>query len=211
MINTAIIELEKEVIDYAKHIERMLFDAAEGVFERNSGLLEKVLGIEEEKSDDMDLSLYENCVNTIAKFQPVSKNLRIVISIIAMGASLERIGDHCVNIARSGLILNSYKQVIPYIDLPQMKSVTVIMLQKAVSSLINQDINIAKSVLSMDEEVDDYKRKIHKTLQQYMTDKDILTAIVELMNIVNNLERIADLSVNICEDVIYSESGKMKR
>lgn len=210
MINESVIKLKQEAVEYANFIGAMLRSAADGVFKRDDEMLKKVLKQQESISDEMNLRLLEECVNSIAKFAPVAKNLRIIISIIRISANLERIGDHCVNIAESGLTLNANIQVKSYIDLPKMKDRTVIMLEKSINALINQDINLAREVLALDEEVDNYKAKLNKELEDYMADKNIVHLILELINIVNNLERIADLSVNICGESIYMESGRMK-
>jgi phosphate transport system protein len=209
MINESVIKLKQETAEYANFIIGMLKTASDGVFKRDDVLLKKVLKIQESISDERNLRLLEECVNSIAKFAPVAKNLRIIISIIRISANLERIGDHCVNIAESGGILNSHIQVKSYIDLPKMKDLTSAMLEKSINALINQDIDLAREVLTLDEEVDDYKAKINSELEDYMADKDKIHLILELINIVNNLERIADLSVNICGEAIYMESGRM--
>jgi phosphate transport system protein len=209
MINIAIDELKKDVIEYTVNIKKMLLNSTKGVFDRDSGLLENVITVEEDMSDKANLNLYENCVNAIAKFQPVAKNLRIIISIVKMSSNLERIGDHCVNIAQSGQTINLYRQVKLFVDLPEMKDLVIDMLEKSSIAFVSENTDIAKKVLTMDDKVDNYKRKINKELEEYMTDKEILHCIVEIINIVNNLERIADLSVNICEEVIYMESGEI--
>ncbi|MDR0485331.1 MAG: phosphate signaling complex protein PhoU [Elusimicrobiota bacterium] len=211
MINENIIELKKEAVEYAKHIESMIISSTRGVFERDNSLLEKTLKIDEIKSDQMEISLYENCINAIAKFQPMAKNLRIIIGLIKMSGNLERIGDHCVNIAESGLILNTALPVKSYIDLPKMNTLAIDMLREAIFAFVNQDKTLAESILNLDDEIDGYKGKIIRELEDYMTDQKTAYLIVELMNIVSNLERIADLTVNICEEVIYIESGKLMK
>lgn len=210
MLNEEIISLKKLVVEYTFHIENMLSLSAKGVFERDGVPLGVVINEEEPVSNKMELFLDEKAVSVIAKFQPVAKNLRIIISIIKMNTSLERIGDHCVNIARSGLYLTKHAPVKPFIDLPKMKDIVREMLHLSSDALIRQDIELAKQVVLMDEEVDKYKKNIIKELTDMLTAKSASAAgILEIINITNNLERIADLSTNICEDVIYMEIGKV--
>jgi phosphate transport system protein len=160
----------------------------------------------------LELALDEKAINIIAKFQPVAKNLRMIISIIKMNNDLERIADHCVNIAQSGLYLNGYPAAKPFIDLPEMKNIVSEMLRKSSISLIDNDTIIANSVLTMDDEVDKYKKLIIEELIPLLADKkQNARGILEIINVVNNLERIADLSTNVCEDVIYMESGEVAK
>ncbi|AKL98414.1 phosphate signaling complex protein PhoU [Endomicrobium proavitum] len=212
MINEAILELKKNIVHYSNHTQKMLADASTGLVDRNNALLKKVIDVEEKISDETDLNLDSECINAIAKFQPMAKNLRVIIAIIKMSSNLERIGDHCVNIAQSGLILNSYPQIKEFVDLPKMKELVIFMLTEASLALVNHDTNIAKLVLSMDNKVDNYKKEIKKDLEKHITSQEwVLQCIFEILNAVNNLERIADLATNICEDVIYMESGKIYR
>jgi phosphate transport system protein len=210
MIEEQIILLKKNIVEYGALIESMLAKSARGVFERDNRPLEEVINADEPAANETELALDEKAINIIAKFQPVAKNLRMIISIIKMNNDLERIGDHCVNIARSGLYLNNYPSVKTFTDLPAMKDIAARMLNKSSKALIDRDINLAKNALMMDDKVDDYKKLITDGLVPFISAKNQnIRCILEIINITNNLERIADLSANICEDLIYMESGEV--
>ncbi|MDR1123412.1 MAG: phosphate signaling complex protein PhoU [Elusimicrobiota bacterium] len=210
MIEEQIILLQKNIVEYGSLIENMLAKSTRGVFERNNELLEEVINADEPAANKTELALDEKAVNIIAKFQPAAKNLRMIISIIKMNNDLERIGDHCVNIAQSGLYLNSYPAVKTFTDLPKMKDIVTRMLNKSSKALIGGDINLAADVLAIDDKADNYKKLIIDELMSFICGKNQnIRCILEIINITNNLERIADLSTNVCEDIIYMESGEV--
>jgi len=212
MINENITELKKLIIEYSAHIETMLADSMSGVFDRKSDLLKKVIDESERTANIMDLHVEDKAINTIAKYQPMAVNLRLLVGIMKMSNSLERIGDHCVNISESGLFLNEQPQLKPFIDLPKMKDVVIDMLGKTSKALLELDVELAKKVYNMDDIVDDYKRTIKTDLIGYMEkDPKNIKRALEILNISNNLERIADLITNMCEDIIYMKDGEIIR
>jgi len=213
MLNENIISLKKLIIEYAAHIESMVADGMRGVFDRKNELLKKVIDESERTANIMDLHVEDYAVNTVAKFQPVAVNLRLIVGIMKMSNSLERIGDHCVNIAQSGLFLNEHPQLKPFIDLPKMKDAVIDMLGKTSKALLELDAGLAKQVCRMDDIVDEYKRVVKTDLITDYMEKDAksIKRALEILNISNNLERIADLITNMCEDIIYIKDGEIIR
>ncbi|MDR0734685.1 MAG: phosphate signaling complex protein PhoU [Elusimicrobiota bacterium] len=212
MINENITELKKLTIEYTAHVEAMLAEGLQGVFERKNQPLRHIINENERTANIMDLHIEDKSINIIAKYQPVAVNLRVIIGIMKMSNSLERIGDHCVNIAKSGLFLNELPQLKPFIDLPKMKDAVVYMLGNASRALLELDSKLAKKVCETDDIVDDYKRAIKSDLIGYIEkDPKNITRALEILNISNNLERIGDLITNICEDIIYIKEGEMIR
>lgn len=208
MFNQKIILLKKGIIDYAVLVERMLTKSLEGIINRNEKLIHDVIYHEEPMANRYEIEFDETCINYIAQYQPVAKNLRMIISAIKMSNDLERMADHCVNIAQSGLFLISHTFIKPFIDLPKMGELTVNMLNDSIKAFVNEDICEAKSVLERDGEIDNLKVRIVDELTAIMeTDSKTVSRALKLINIASNLERIADLATNVCEDVIYLADG----
>ncbi|MBQ3835310.1 MAG: phosphate transport system regulatory protein PhoU, partial [Elusimicrobia bacterium] len=70
---------------------------------------------------------------------------------------------------------------------------------------------LADTVLSKDDEVDELKRIIIKDLLEFMTntsDQTTLIRAIDLMFIAKSLERLGDHATNIAEDVIFMVHGK---
>jgi phosphate transport system protein len=212
MINENITGLKKLIIEYTEHIETMLNASLQGVFDRGMEPLNKVIEESERSANIMDLHIEDKAINIMAKYQPMAVNLRMIVGIMKMSNSLERIGDHCVNICASGLYLNERPQLKPFIDLPKMRDTVISMLSRTSKALVELDGESAKKVYKMDDIVDGYKRTIKTDLIAYM-EKDCknITRAVEILNISNNLERIADLITNMCEDIIYIKNGEIIR
>ena len=200
--------LKKGIIDYAEHVERMLVKSLDGTINRNEEILHNVIDKEEAVANKYEIEFDEICINYIAQYQLVGKNLRIIISAIKMSNDLERMADHAVNIAQNCLFLISHPFIKPFIDIPKMSAVTVGMLRDSIRSFVNEDICLAKKVLENDNEADSLKAKVIDELTLIMSnDPKTVSRALKLINIASNLERVADLTTNICEDVIYLTEG----
>jgi phosphate transport system protein len=187
----------------------MISRSMRGLLEKNADMLYQVVKHQEPRVNAYDRSIDELCVQTIAKFEPVARDLRLVIMIIKMNKDLERMADHAVNISESGLYLIANPFVGSYSDLPSMGENTVAMLKDAINAFVNEDVAQAQAVCDRDNIVDDAGDRILKELTVVMKGKkDTIPRALALMRIAHNLERIADLSTNIAEEVVYIVEGR---
>ena len=209
MLREKITELKHLLIQDAGLVEDMLSRSMRGLLEKNPDMLYQVVKNQEPRVNAYERSIDELCVQTIAQFEPVARDLRLVIMIIKMNKDLERMADHAVNISESGLYLIANPFVGSYSDLPSMGENTVGMLKDAINAFVNEDVVMAQAVCNRDNIVDDAGDRILKELTIVMKGKkDIIPRALALMRIAHNLERIADLSTNIAEEVIYIVEGR---
>jgi phosphate transport system protein len=210
MLEERIVHLKKELITYAGLVESMVDKGIAGLQNRDTDLFEQVLNADEPAANRFDIELDELCTNLIAQFQPRARNLRIILMIMRMSTDLERMGDHAVNIVESGQFLASRPAVKPLVDLPKMEKLTAAMLRDSINGFINDDAPLARSVCERDNAIDELNDRIRGELIVIMrNDPETVERSLHLMRIASNLERIADLSTNICEDVMFMVEGKV--
>ncbi len=208
MLDEKILNLKKRLITYSNHVEIMLEKSISGLLERNEEKLKEVFEDLEPAANKYELEFDENCINAIAKYQPVSKNLRILISIIKISNDLERVADHTVNIARQGLHLIIKPQVKELIDIPKMTQIVRDMMKDAIESFVDENVELAEKICKQDDIVDELNITIKKDLAVLMkSDPNVINRSLRLILISINLERIADLTTNICEGAIYLAKG----
>ncbi len=210
MIDEKINEIKKKLIEEGTLSETMLKESIKGLTDRNKDLLNKVMNIYEPELNGSEIELDQLCISTIALYQPEAVNLRTILMAYKINSDLERIGDLSVNISESALYLIERPPVKPLIDIPKMAEETASMLQNALNSFINRDAKLAKEVCERDDIVDGLKDQILRELITYMSsDPSTIDRSIHLIRISRNLERIADLSTNISEDVIFMVEGKV--
>ncbi len=210
MLEEKIKELKKKLIEEANLTENMLKKSIRGLVDRKKEILREVIEKDEPKVNDLEIELDELCTNLIALYQPEAGNLRTILMVLKMNNDLERIGDLAVNIAESSLYLIERPQVKPLIDIPRMTEEAINMLKNAMDSFINRDVELARVVCEKDSIIDSLRDQILRELITYMTsDPSTIERSIHLIRISRSLERIADLSTNICEDVIFMVEGKI--
>ena len=122
---------------------------------------------------------------------------------------LERMADHAVNIAESSLSLIDLPSIVLG-AIPEMAEVSKSMLKDSIDAYVNEDPGLAQKILERDNTVDNFKASITKELiRQACSDCTAVEPAIQLLIIARNLERIADLSTNIGEDVIFMVEGKV--
>ena len=73
----------------------------------------------------------------------------------------------------------------------------------------NEDAHLAKSVCERDDTVDGLRDQVLRELITFMaSNPKTIERAIHLIRISRSLERVADLSTNICEDVIYMVEGR---
>jgi|UniRef100_A0A7V5Y072 phosphate transport system protein len=202
--------LKEKIIGYADHIEKMLEKTIDGLLAKKGELLKAVIELDEKKANDWEIEIDELCIDLIALYQPKAKDLRTILMILKMNNDFERMGDHIVNIAQSALFLIEREPVKPLIDIPRMAEETIKMLKDALKAFMTEDSLLAKNVCERDFLIDNLRDQIFRELLTYMlSDPKTIERAFHLIRITQNLERIADLSTNLGEDVIYIVEAKI--
>ena len=210
MLEEKLTHLKKELILYATLVEGTIDKSIQGLLQRDRNLLTTVIDFDEKRVNEYDSLLDEMCTNIIAQYEPKAKDLRTVLMIYSINKDLERMSDHAVNIAESGLFLLTKPSLKPLIDIPRMAEMTRKMLKDSITAFISEDAALAKNVCRRDNDVDSIWEQIFRELVTFMiSDSTTIERALHLIRISHNLERIADLSTNLCEDVIFIVEGKV--
>jgi phosphate transport system protein len=210
VLQTKITELKKELVTFATLAETMIAKSIKGLLKKETMLLREVEEVHEPDANSYEIKIEELCTSLIAQYEPRAKDLRTVLMVFKMTGDIERMGDHAVHVADSGLFLITKPLVKPLIDIPRMADETIKSVDDAIQSFINEDAAMARSVCERDDIIDGLQTQIFRELVTYMTsDPTTIERSLHLIRISNNLERIADLATNISEDVIFMVEGKV--
>ena len=93
-----------------------------------------------------------------------------------------------------------------------MTKKTIEMLKLSIDALINMDAELAKEVIAMDDIVDQLNREMYgKVYAGIKAEPENVVALLNYLSASRHLERIADYTTNIAEDVIYMIEGTIVR
>ncbi len=210
MLREKILDLKEKITQMALLVEEMLEDAKRGLVEKDRDLLLKIIEKKEPVVNAMEVEIDEFCTELIALYEPKASDLRLILTALKMNNDLERIADHAVNISESALFLIERPQVKPLIDIPRMADEAIEMIRESITAFLERDTDRARKVLKRDDIVDNLRDQIIRELVTYMaSDPKTIERALELIRIAHNLERAADLTTNLCEDVIFMVEGKI--
>ncbi|TDA30362.1 MAG: phosphate transport system regulatory protein PhoU [Hadesarchaea archaeon] len=185
--------------------------AVESLVKRNVRLAKKVIK-EDDKIDDLEFEIENNCMHVIALQQPVAKDLRTIGTCLKIITDLERVGDRAVDIANITIEMAGRAPVKPLVDIPRMAELAVGMLRDSMRAFKEGNSSLAFELGKRDDEVDRLAHQVTRELFSYLVeDPKKISDAVRLMLVASFLERIADHATNIGERVIYMEKGEMVR
>ncbi len=210
MLRENLQELKRQVINQSNIIEKMIKNSIDGLINRDKSILDFIVKNQEPEVNSNEMKIDELCINSIALFHPEAVDLRIIMMIQKINNDLERMGDLAVNICEEAYYLIKKPEMKSYVDLPKMAEKTINMTKNSILSFIDKDTNRANNVLDSDDIVDNLQAKIINDIEQIMIKQpEVIKRSLKILNIASHLERIADLSTNIAEDVIFMVKGKV--
>jgi phosphate transport system protein len=164
---------------------------------------------EDDRIDDLEIEIDERAMELLALQQPMARDLRQVVATLKVANDLERVGDHAVNIAKAVRRLSEAPAFPAIPEVPEMAGIARGMLSDALASFVSRNPTNARVVCQRDEKVDNLRRSLFRILLTHMMEEPRrITPALELLLISQNIERIADLSTNIAEDVVFMVEGQ---
>ena len=205
-------ELNKGILKMGAYAEESIFKSVEALKNRDKELARSVID-NDNNIDKLELTVDERCIDLIARYQPMAKDLRFITTGMKINSELERIADIAVDIAQRTLEIVDKPLLKPLVDIPKLAAVAQNMVKVAIDSFVKGDIELAKKVMLSDPEADNLRNLIQKELVEDYMLKDASTAprAVQLLLIARFLERICDHTTNIAEDVIYMVQAEVVR
>ncbi|MDQ7798296.1 MAG: phosphate signaling complex protein PhoU [Candidatus Edwardsbacteria bacterium] len=202
-------QIKEKLLLMASKAEQIISQAVESLLHRDLAKAEQIMALDRE-IDRLEIEIENDAISLIARHQPAAKDLRLLIGIIKINNDIERIGDHGVNIAQCTLKLGQEPPLKPLVDIPRMAHLVASMLRDSLDSFVHEDVEKARQVCATDSQVDQLKDQTLRELMTYMFEKPkAISRALGLILISRNLERIADLSTNISEEVIYICQAKV--
>ncbi len=203
--------LKKSILNVGTLVEEALRDSVAALKSRDNPLAEAVIS-GDEKIDQLEVQVEEECLKVMALYQPVAIDLRYIISVLKINNDLERIGDLASNVAERVVFLTSRPPLDIPDNIPDMGQLVQKMLGKALDALVTINEDTAKEVLEMDNSVDRLHKDMFTLSETHIREEpDTLDDWIQVLGISRYLERAADHCTNIAEDILYMVEGEIYR
>lgn len=189
------------------YVESAIEKSIEALVKKDREMAKSVIA-DDDIIDNMNVVLENECVRLIATQQPIARDLRKLFTVIKLMTDLERIADYAVDISKHTLYLVEEEYIKPLIDIPKIGKLVKKMVRDSITAYINNDVELAKNTCLIDKEVDTLNKGMYSELTDLMMkDYKNVKQGTHFLFISSYLERVADHTTNICEWVIFIETG----
>ncbi|MFV0559332.1 MAG: phosphate signaling complex protein PhoU [Enterococcus sp.] len=192
MVSNAV---HKSVRSYIKHDKKL----AQEVIDNDTNI------------NDMEIRLEKKSFEMIALQQPVTTDLRMIITVMKASSDLERMADHAVSIAKSTIRVKGQNRM-PEIEkeISDMSDYVKKMVDNVLIAYVKTDEKDARTIANMDERVNEsFNRIYNATIKNMENNPDTVISGTDYLNVASYLERIGDYVTNICEWIVYLATGKI--
>ncbi|MDR3012966.1 MAG: phosphate signaling complex protein PhoU [Chitinispirillales bacterium] len=205
-------KLHDDLVEMGAFIETTI-DKTMSAFRTNNYEFAREVYENDDIADELEAKIERRSLRILLFQQPVARDLRIISAAFKMITDMERICDLAKNIAETVLSFEGKEFIKKPDSILQMSDKCVIMVNKAIEAFIKSDLELAKMVISMDNEVDELYWEIRRSLEQFAAETQNPSSVMQAMDFVmvsKHLERMADHGVNIAEWVVFSITGHHK-
>lgn len=161
--------------------------------------------------NNMETRLEKKSFEMIALQQPVTTDLRMIITVMKASSDLERMADHAVSVAKSTIRVKGQTR-IPEIEkeISDMSDYVKKMVDNVLVAYVKTDEKDARTIANMDQRVNDYFNRIYnETIKNMQENAETVISGTDYLNVASYLERIGDYVTNICEWIVYLATGKI--
>ena len=203
-------DLEKDLVAMGTQVEVSLTLAIDALTQAKPGVIDDVFR-QDDKVNALRHQIEKTTVMLMATQQPMAVDLRRLISILTMSADLERMGDQAKNIAKAIPFIQRQARLPLLHELKKMAQFSTSMLQDSLIAYQDNDLDLARQVAEIDDEVDRLFASIYTQMMAQIKQRrdggDIQVGF-EFLRVAQSLERFADLATNLAERVIYKVTSK---
>lgn len=201
-------KLHEDLRNMGSQVEIQVKNSIEALKNHNTTLAEEVIK-DDDIVDEYEANIENNCIKLMVTENPLGVDLRNIFIATKIITDLERIADHAVDIAKITIILKDESYVKKLIHIPKMGEIVEQMIEGTLEAYLNMDVGLARQICDMDDEVDNLYDGIFSEIQEIMKVKpEAIKQCCNFLIVSRLLERMADHTTNICERIIYLQTGE---
>lgn len=203
-------ELDADFTEMGMLVSEVIQQAVDAFMQRDAVAAQRIID-HDHAINEREIKLEKKTFEMIALYQPVTTDLREIVTILKAVSDLERAGDHARNIAHATIKMGTKQKVAGLEQLiTQMGQMTTQMVKDVLAAYVNKDAKEARQLAHVDRQLDELNHHVREhSYQQMRTDPDFETGASIYLNVAQDLSRIGDYVTNVCEWIIYLHSGQI--
>lgn len=199
--------LISELAEMGSLVEKQIYNSIEAFRNKDMELVKQVIE-NDDKVDELNRKIEEQCLKFMAMESPVAKDLRKIFTTSKIVTDLERMADYAVDICKIAKRMEMDVLGEECEPIWQMVEILRNMIKKSIEAFVASDVDAAYEICKMDDEVDIiYRGLFSDMLKKMAKDESIINKGAQILFASKYLERVGDHVTNICEWIIFSAKG----
>ena len=199
--------LTSELAEMGSLVEKQIYNSIEAFKNKDMKLVKQVME-NDDKVDELNRRIEEQCLKFMAMESPVATDLRKVFTTSKIVTDLERMADYAVDICKIAKRVESDVLGEECDPIWQMVDILRKMINKSIEAFVAGDVDAAYEICKMDDQVDIiYRGLFNDMLKKMAKDETIINKGAQILFASKYLERVGDHVTNICEWIIFSAKG----
>lgn len=199
--------LRTEIAEMGSLVEKQIYNSIEAFRNKDMALAKQVMD-NDDKVDELNRKIEEQCLKFMAMESPVATDLRKIFTTSKIVTDLERMADYAVDICKIAQRVEFDILGEECEPIWQMVDILRKMINKSLSAFVAGDVKAAYEICKMDDQVDIlYRGLFSDMLKKMAKDETIINKGAQILFASKYLERVGDHVTNICEWIIFSAKG----
>jgi len=193
-----------------RRVETALKQSCRALFTRDLDLAYHTI-LEDQAINRLAKSLDRRCHEFVARHLPSAGHLRFVSAALRVNIALERIGDYAVTLCRETVRLSSQPHGLVRRDLDLLVEEVQAGLAEALDAFAESNPDLARGTKDMLTRIGRGFDRVFEDLAVAAREESrSIQDLFSLLLIFNRLSRVCDQAQNICEETVFSVTGKLK-
>ncbi|MFI3805736.1 phosphate signaling complex protein PhoU [Vagococcus fluvialis] len=194
-----------------QYVNTAINKSVKAFIDHDKSLAKEVIA-EDDRINAKEQDLEKKCFEMIALQQPVTLDLRKIVTIMKASSDLERMGDHAVSIAKSTIRVKGNKRVLEIEnEISEMATHVMAMVSEVLVAYVNTDSQKAIEIAMSDKVTNQYFKSIYRhSIEAMQENPETVIVGADYLQVAGYLERIGDYVTNICEWIVYLTTGKIE-
>ena len=199
--------LTSELAEMGSLVEKQLYNSIEAFKNKDMVLAKKVIE-NDDKVDELNKKIEEQCLKFMAMESPVATDLRKIFTTSKIVTDLERMADYAVDICKIAQRVELDILGEECEPVWQMVDILRKMIKRSLEAFVTGNVKEAYEICKMDDEVDIlYRGLFNDILKKMAKDETIINKGAQILFASKYLDRVGDHVTNICEWIIFSSKG----
>ena len=199
--------LTSELAEMGSLVEKQLYNSIEAFKNKDMVLAKKVIE-NDDKVDELNKKIEEQCLKFMAMESPVATDLRKIFTTSKIVTDLERMADYAVDICKIAQRVELDILGEECEPVWQMVDILRKMIKRSLEAFVTGNVKEAYEICKMDDEVDIlYRGLFNDILKKMAKDETIINKGAQILFASKYLERVGYHVTNICEWIIFSSKG----